>query len=403
MEQAKIIQQKWDVIVIGAGGAGLFCAATAARRGRSVLVLDHADKLGKKILISGGGRCNFTNIHANASTYFSQNEHFAKSALARFTPKDFLSLIEKYQIPYYEKKLGQMFCKESAQAIVDLLESECNEAGAQICLNAQIKEVLSCTEENFRFSIKSSQGDFFCESLVIATGGLSIPKIGATDFGHRLAKKFGLEVTPLDPALVSLTMDREWLKAFGDLSGVSVDCEVKVNKVKFRENILFTHTGLSGPSILQVSLYWNPGDEIEINLSPEVKLFEYLLQKKKESNKKDLKNILGEVFSDRLAEKFIEILKIPALPMAQMPDATLKALSQELHAWKMVPLTTGGYGKAEVTRGGVSTSELSSKTLEAKKVPGLFFIGEVVDVTGRLGGFNFQWAWASATAAGESA
>lgn len=395
--------ERRDVVVIGAGGAGMMCAATAARRGRNTLAIDHSEKLGKKILISGGGRCNFTNIGAGPKNYFSQNEHFAKSALARYTPQNFLSLIEKYEIPYYEKKLGQLFCKDSAQRIVDLLVSECQESGAEIWLSTEVKGVERIEDPNgYRFRIESSKGEVLCQSLVIATGGLSIPKIGATPFGHHLAKKFGLNVTSLDPALVSLTMDQSFVKRFGDLSGASVDAVVSCRGKRFRENILFTHTGISGPAILQISLHWFPGDEIEIDLSPDASLEEFLLGKKKEGSKKEVKNILAEKFTDRLAERFMEEFEGQAGPISQASDQTLRALAERMHHWRLKPVTTGGYGKAEVTRGGVSTDELSSKTLESKKVPGLFFVGEVVDVSGWLGGYNFQWAWASGHAAGES-
>lgn len=392
----------YDVVVLGAGGAGMMCAATAGKRGRKVVVLDHADKLGKKILISGGGRCNFTNLYANASTYYSSNIHFAKSALARFTPEDFLALVKKHRIAFHEKKLGQQFCDGSAQAIVNLLASECKEAGAEIQLGCKIEEVTRIEADSFRFLLKTNLGEYRCESLVIATGGLSIPKIGATDFGQRLAKKFGLKVTKLDAALVALIMDQKFQKEFSELSGVSVDTEVSVNGVKFRENILFTHTGLSGPAILQASLYWNPGDSIAINLVPEIDMHDWLLDKKKQGAKAEVKNILTQFFTKRFAERLCELYLQNDAPLMQISDDTLSNFGKTLNAWTLFPAKDGGYGRAEVTRGGVDTNELSSKTMEAKKVPGMFFIGEVVDVTGRLGGFNFQWAWASGHAAGES-
>ncbi|MGZ3695450.1 MAG: NAD(P)/FAD-dependent oxidoreductase, partial [Bdellovibrionota bacterium] len=386
------MEEQWDVIVLGAGGAGMMCAATAARRGRRTLVLDHADKLGKKILISGGGRCNFTNTGAGSHAYFSENEHFAKSAMARFTPKDFVALVEKHGISYYEKKLGQLFCHDSAQSIVSLLREECDEAGAVIRLNTHIVGV----EKNEQgFLLKTSQGDYKCESLVIATGGLSIPKIGATDFGYKIAEQFGLKITRLDPALVSLTMPDSFLGRFGGLSGASLDCAVSCNGRKFRENILFTHTGLSGPAILQISLHWFPGDEIVFDLSPDSSLLDFFMERKKAGSQKEVRTLLGERFTARIGEKLAEEFNAPSTPIVQVSDAALKALAEGLHAWKLIPVGTGGYGKAEVTRGGLSTDELSSKTLEAKKVPGLYFIGEVVDVTGWLGGYNFQWAWAS--------
>lgn len=392
--------ETFDLIVIGAGGAGMMCAARAARRGRRVLVVDHASTLGKKILISGGGRCNFTNIRANPSTYFSDNEHFAKSALARFTPADFIALIEKHGVPYYEKKLGQLFCVDSAQRIVDLLRDECQEAGAEIRLGVKVEDV-NLGKEGHRFEVSSSTGLLKTNSIVIATGGLSMPKIGATDFGHQVAKKFGLEMTTLDPALVMLTFSKEFMQKF-DIAGISIDAEVSVAGKKFRENILFTHSGLSGPAMLQVSLYWFPGEKISINLSPEFSLTDWFMEKKKEGSRKEWRTLLSERMSDRLATCLADFFEVPAGPVAQMSDQLLKSLATKLHAWELEPAGNGGYNRAEVTRGGVSTNELSSKTMEAKKVPGLYFIGEVVDVTGMLGGYNFQWAWASGVAAGDS-
>lgn len=399
------MQKPWDVLVLGAGGAGLFCAAAAARRGKRVLALDHADKLGKKILISGGGRCNFTNLGAGPTNYFSDNEHFAKSALSRFRPEDFLALVKKHEIPFYEKKLGQQFCRDSAQRIVDLLRSECEEAGARIQLNVRVEKVEGCNpaeNDGARFRVRTDQGAMLAESVVVATGGLSIPKIGATDLGYRIAKHFGLTVTELAPALVSLSMDKQFLQQFGDISGVSVDTVVNVRGKKFRENILFTHSGLSGPAILQASLHWFPGDSIVIDLSPDLRLEEFFLAQKKANSRKEVKTLLGERVSDRLAEALCAALNAPAGPVCERSDQALRDFAKQLHAWELKPVGTGGYGKAEVTRGGVSTEELSSRTLESKKVPGLYFIGEVVDVTGWLGGYNFQWAWASAAAAGES-
>lgn len=389
----------WDVIVLGSGGAGLMCAATAARRGRRTLALDHGDRLGRKILISGGGRCNFTNIGASAKNYFSANEHFAKSAMARFTPQDFIALIEKHGVPYYEKKLGQLFCRDSAQSIVDLLRSECDEAGAEIRLHTKVIDLEQ--DPNGGFLVKTDKGDLFAKSVVVATGGLSIPKIGATEIGYKLARKFGLGVTRLDAALVSLTMPPKFLARFGQISGVSVDSKVTVRNKTFRENILFTHTGLSGPAILQVSLHWFPNDPIYIDLSPELSMEEVFLSRKKEGSRKEVKTLLAERFTERLGEKLFEEFTAPVSPVCEVPDAALKQLAEKIHKWELFPVCDGGYGKAEVTRGGVSTAELSSKTLEAKRVPGLFFIGEVVDVTGWLGGYNFQWAWASGKAAGE--
>jgi len=393
----------YDVLVLGGGGAGLFCAATAARLGKKAVVLDHADKLGKKILISGGGRCNFTNIGARPETYFSANEHFCKSALSRFTPDDFLSLVKKHGIPYYEKKLGQLFCVDTAENIVQMLKAECAESGAEIRLGTKIESISSLQEGSARFKVTTDRGELLARSVVVATGGLSIPKIGATDLGYRIAKQFGLEVTNLAPALVNLTMPPDFLARFSGLSGVSVDSIVTVRGKNFRENVLFTHTGISGPAVLQVSLHWYPGDSLILNLSPEFRLEEHFLEQKKAGSRKEVKTLLGARVTDRLAEALCSALSAPAGPVCEKSDQALREFGQRLHSWELKPSGTGGYGKAEVTRGGVSTDELSSKTLESKKVPGLFFIGEVVDVTGWLGGYNFQWAWASGAAAGESA
>ena len=397
------MSEQWDVVVLGAGGAGMMCAATAARRGRRTLALDHNDKLGKKILISGGGRCNFTNIGAAAKNYFSENHHFSKSPLARYRPQDFLALVEKHGIPYYEKKLGQLFCVDSAQRIVDLLEAECREAGAEIRIKTKIIDVEPIPREGDagpRFRILTEGGEILAESVVVATGGPSVPKIGATDFGQRLAGRLGLKVTGLDAALVSLTMDQKFTGRFGGLSGTSVDCEVSVRNQKFRENVLFVHTGLSGPAILQASLHWFPGEKIRINLSPGRSAEELLLGAKRAGSRKEVKNVFGELFTERLTEKLVEEFEVPEGPINQVSDLALRKVAERVHRWELIPAANGGYGKAEVTRGGVDTNELSSRSLESVKIPGLFFIGEVVDVTGWLGGYNFQWAWASGTAAG---
>lgn len=401
-----VSQTHHDVIIIGAGGAGMFCASRAAFRGRTALVIDHARKLGGKILISGGGRCNFTNLGATSNQYVSQNPHFCKSAMARFSPWDFIELINKHGIAYHEKKLGQQFCNESAQQIVDLLKSECDESGARIQLNTQIRSIqqLSTDRGQARFQVGTSEDTYTCESLVIATGGLSIPKIGATGFGYDVAKQFGLKLVPTRAALDGFTLSRRDAEAFGDLAGLSVDTVTTTNGISFRENVLFTHAGLSGPATLQASLHWNKGDKVVFNLLPELDAFEWFVSKKKAKSNSLVKNHLAEHFPARLAERFYEIYFPSAAQFAQtgisnVPDAALKEFSQHLHAWTLVPSGTVGYSKAEVTRGGVDTNELSSKTMECKKVPGLYFIGEVVDVTGWLGGYNFQWAWASAAAA----
>lgn len=384
----------------------MFCAAKAGQRGRSVLVLDHSKKLGAKILISGGGRCNFTNLGATHHQYVSNNPHFCKSAFARFSPWDFIELINKHGIAYHEKKLGQQFCDGSAQQIVDLLKAECDEAGVRIQLECQISKVnQTSTSPTERFEVLSSKGNFTCESLVIATGGLSIPKIGATGFGYTIAKQFGIKLIPTRAALDGFTLSDTDAKNFGDLSGLAVDTITTVNGQNFRENILFTHAGLSGPATLQASLHWNNGDEVHFNLLPDSDALEYFLSKKKSGNKSLAKNILAELIPSRLADRFLEVYfpatsPMHSMPLAQIPDQPIKELCARLHDWVIIPAGTVGYNKAEVTRGGVDTDELSSKTMESKKVPGLYFIGEVVDVTGWLGGYNFQWAWASANAAG---
>ncbi len=393
--------EKRDVIILGAGGAGMMCAIHSASRYRATLVLDHASKLGGKILISGGGRCNFTNLGASPNNYVSQNPHFCKSALARYSPLDFLELVQKHGIAYHEKKLGQQFCDQSAQQIVNLLKSECDDAGAEIKLGCKIESIKQTDQDGMRFEIKTSLGTFACESLVIATGGLSIPKIGSTGIGYDIAKQFGLKLVPRVPALDGFTLNAEDTRRFDGLSGVSADTIIECNGVKFRENILFTHAGLSGPATLQASLHWNKGDSVTINLVPDTDLFSWFLQKKKEGNKSLVKNLLSEKLASRIAERFCELYFPSPLPLPQVSEKELQVFCEKLHAWTFIPAGTVGYSKAEVTRGGVDTDELSSKTMESKKVPGLYFIGEVVDVTGWLGGYNFQWAWASGAAAGK--
>lgn len=389
---------EYDVIIIGAGGAGMMCAIHAGQRGHKVVLLDHAHKIGRKILISGGGRCNFTNIHATAANFLSQNPHFCKSALSRFTPDDFLSMVRAHRIRFHEKKLGQLFCDQSAQAIVDMLVTECHDAQAEFKMNCNIKSVSKNAD---RFIVESNLGTFHGSSLVIATGGLSIPTIGASGFGYDLAKQFGLKIINTAPALVGFDLSDEDMKSLFDLSGVSFDSLVTCNESQFQENTLFTHTGISGPAILQSSLYWNCGDTISINTQPSKDLYQELLQKKKQGLTKELKNILADYLPKRLAEKLCD-LYLPSRPIQFIADKDLQKLSEQLHAWQFIPKRNFGYWKAEVTKGGVDTDELSAKTMESKKVPGLYFIGEVVDVTGQLGGYNFQWAWASAYAAAQA-
>lgn len=401
---ASIVSQRsvFDVIILGAGGAGLFCASNAAARGRSVLVLDHAKKLGGKILISGGGRCNFTNLGAGPGNYVSKNPHFCKSALARFTPDKFIALVEKHGISYHEKKLGQLFCDESAEQIVELLKSECADAGVKVSLETKIEKVEKIGDRSFR--VDTSQGSFESNSLVVALGGLSIPKIGATSLGYDIAKQFGLKLVPRHPALDGFTLGGEIAKNFGDLSGVSLDTVTTCNGISFRENILFTHAGMSGPATLQASLHWNQGDSVTFNVMPNQDAATWLIDQKKTGSRSLVKNLFTDILPSRFIERFISVYfsKYMETPIHQIPDQALKEFGSTLNAWTFIPSGTVGYGKAEVTKGGVDTDELSSKTMESKKVPGLYFIGEVVDVTGWLGGYNFQWAWASAHAAAEA-
>jgi len=383
-----------DVIIVGAGAAGLMCAIESAKRGRSTVVIEHNSAIGKKIRISGGGRCNFTNFHANAGTFLSQNPHFAKSALARYTPDDFIALVHKYHIPFHEKKLGQQFCDTTSQDIIDLLKKECDQYKVKILLNTSIESV----EKNERFELSTTSGLLEAESLVIATGGLSIPPLGATDFGYKIARHFGIKVNPCRPGLVPLTFQEKDLLLFKDISGVALDAIVSYNKISFRENILFTHRGLSGPAILQISSYWEPQQPISINLCPDKDMLEILKQHATE--KITLKNFLKDHLPSRLVEIFCEHI-FENKPLNQYSLKHLHEIVHVLHNWEITPAGTEGYAKAEVTVGGVDTDELSSKTMASNKIQGLYFIGEVVDVTGQLGGFNFQWAWASGFAAGQ--
>lgn len=390
---------EFDVVIVGAGGAGMMCAIHAARRGRRVCLIDHSSKIGRKILISGGGRCNFTNIHATPTNYVSKNPHFAKSALSRYRPDDFIKLVRAHRISYHEKKLGQLFCDGSAVAIVDLLVNECTEAGAKFALGCTVHRVENRPEGGF--VLRTNQSDFECQSLVIATGGLSIPKIGATGFGYDIARQFGMSIVETFPALVGVNFAKSEYDQFADLAGVSVDSEVHAESPKFRENTLFTHTGLSGPAVLQASLYWNMGRPLIFNFCPQTDIEEWLKQKKRSGAKAELKNLAGELLPKRLAERFGELYGKGGR-LAELSDKAICEFARQIHGWSIVPKDNFGYAKAEVTRGGVDTSELSSKNMESQKVPGLYFIGEVVDVTGQLGGYNFQWAWASGYAAGLS-
>ncbi len=392
----------YDVIVIGGGAAGLMCALQAGGRGRKVLILDHAKKIGGKILISGGGRCNFTNLSVSSAQYVSNNPHFCKSALSRFEPSDFIRLVEKHKIKFHEKKLGQLFCDRTAQDILNMLITECREAKVEIKSGHKVS---TFSKKDGKFDLKTHSEEYTCSSLVIATGGLSIPKLGATAFGYEVAKHFGLKVVPTRAALDGFILNPSEIDFFSTLSGISLDCVVSCKGEKFRENILFTHRGLSGPAALQASLYWNPGDTLEVDLLPTLnrsESYEWLLKNKKEKPHLTLKNLLSQVWPERFTKFFCAQQGLSHTSLQEIKDKELEAFSKNIQTWQLRPLETVGYSKAEVTRGGVDTDELSSKTLEAKKVPGLYFIGEVVDVTGQLGGYNFQWAWASGWAAGQA-
>jgi predicted Rossmann fold flavoprotein len=386
------LPRNFDAIILGAGAAGLFCAIQAGRRGRRVAVLEHADRIGKKILISGGGRCNFTNLHCTAENFLSNDPHFAKSALARYTPQDFLALLQSHRIPYHEKTLGQLFCDRAATDITAMLEAECRAASVQIFLNAQIKQVQRTTE----YIVRTGSQEFCTPVVVVATGGLSIPKMGATSFGYDLACQFGLKVIPPRPALVPLVFNSADRNRYTELAGVSADVIASAGRQHFREKMLFTHRGLSGPAILQISSYWEAGQPIHIDLAPD-RDATAPIREAKTRNETAARNAFQEFLAKRLATRWLD-LHAPT----NFTNAALAKLEQHVHAWPLTPATTEGYEKAEVTAGGIDTRELSSKTMESRKVPGLFFIGEVVDVTGHLGGFNFQWAWSSASAAGRS-
>ncbi len=384
-----------DVLVIGGGAAGLFCAIEAGKRGRRVVVLEHSDRIGKKIAISGGGRCNFTNLYTGPENFISENPHFCKSALARFTPQDFISLVEKHGLGYHEKKLGQLFCNDGSIKIIEMLLSEC----ADVRVEIECGSVVNRVYRKDRFEVETNRGVFVAGSLVIATGGLSIPPLGATDFGYRMAHQFGLKIRDPWPALVPFTLSHQVQKELSPLSGISIDAIVGCENHEFRENILITHRGMSGPAILQISSYWRNGLPVTINLLPDMDALELL---RGESNREvTLANLLSRFLPRRFAQAWCD-LNAPSQPLKRYTHAQLVEIAEKLNRWKIIPSGTEGYKKAEVTAGGVSTSELSSNTMEAKKVPGLYFIGEVVDVTGQLGGYNFQWAWASGYAAGQA-
>ena len=383
----------FDVLVLGAGAAGLMCAIEAGKRGQRVALLDHADRIGKKILISGGGRCNFTNLHCKPENFLSANPHFAKSALARYTPANFLALVQKHQIAYHEKKLGQLFCDQSAQQIVTVLEQEAHDAGVQIFLRTQIQQVT----HNLGFQVIAQNATFSAPALVVATGGLSIPKLGATSLGYEIATQFGVPIQPCRPALVPLTFHAEDRERYCDLAGLSTEVIATCGKQRFREKLLLTHRGLSGPAILQISSYWKPPAPIFFDIAPDQTWTAPLLDPRRPRDLAAARNALRAILPQRLADRWLTLH-----PPAAWTNAGLAEMEQQTRAWRVIPAGTEGYEKAEVTAGGIDTDALSAKTMECKTVRGLFFIGEVVDVTGHLGGFNFQWAWASGYSAGQA-
>jgi len=392
---------KKDIIIIGAGASGMMCAISSGKRGRSVLVLDHASKIGKKIRISGGGSCNFTNINTDHTNYLSNNPHFCKSALSRFKPCDFITLLEKHGVKNEERELGQLFCARSSEEIIRVLENESIDAGVKIILDCKILEVKKEEKEGM-FMVSTDHGIFESGSLVIATGGLSYPQIGASGFGYSIAEKFGLRVIERRPALVPFIFSSVDKKIFSELTGISIDAAIKCNDVKFRGNLLFTHKGLSGPAILQVSSYWKEGDAIVIDLLPEIDIFSIFLAKKQSKSKVDMHNLL----SDHIPTRFAKIWfaqNFGSRPVNQFNEKELHSIAHQIHNWKVIPRSTEDYRTAEVTLGGIDTDELSSKTMESKKVKGLYFTGEVIDVTGQLGGYNLHWAWASGFVAGQYA
>ena len=385
--------QKFDALILGGGAAGLMCAIEAGKRGRRVAVLEHADKPAKKLLISGGGSCNFTNVHCRPENFLSANPHFAKSALARFTPADFIALVEKHRIRYHEKTLGQLFCDGSAREIISMLEEECRAASVSILLNAKIREVSRGDE----FSVTSANAEFSAPTVVVATGGLSIPKIGATSFGYDLARQFGLKIRAPRPGLVPLVLAEPDRSRYSDLAGVSAEVIASCDGQQFRENMLITHRGLSGPAILQISSYWEKSLPLNVDLAPGRAVTDALLDPKVPRNLTALRTELRKALPTRFADRWLE-----NHAPAAWTNAALADFEQQVHAWIIHPSGTEGFEKAEVTTGGIDTDELSAKTMECRKIPGLYFIGEVVDVTGHLGGFNFQWAWASGAAAGRA-
>lgn len=390
-------QEFFDTIIIGAGAAGLMCAATAGQRGRKVLLIDHAKAVGEKIRISGGGRCNFTNLHTTPKNFISNNPHFCVSALQRYTQQDFIALVKKHEIAFHEKTLGQLFCDISSKQIITMLLAECAKGGVEIRLKTSASEI---KKSGNIFEMKIGDAPASCNSLVIATGGPSIPKMGASSFGYEIARKFGLKVVQPTPALVPLTLDEEILSETKNLAGVALDAIVTCGKINFREAILFTHRGLSGPAILQISSYWKKGEKISLNLAPEINVLGEISAAKKSHPKQELQNFLGQFLPKSLAN-YLAQKSGHSGNLADLSNQKLKEIADSINCWNIVPSGSEGFAKAEVTLGGVNCDQISSKSFEVKSVSNLFFIGEVLDVTGWLGGFNFQWAWASGKAAGE--
>ncbi len=387
------MKHQFDVIVLGAGAAGLMCAIEAGKRRRTVAVLEHAERIGKKILISGGGRCNFTNLHCKPENFLSSNPHFAKSALARYTPADFIALVKSHRIPFHEKTLGQLFCDGSSREIVAMLEEECRRVDARIFLNTRVTQVV----RDGHFILRTADHEFHSESLVVATGGLSIPKMGATAFGYEIAKQFGLRIRETRPALVPFVFSEQDRQRYCDLSGVSTDVIASIGKQSFREKMLITHRGLSGPAILQISSYWKPGHAVRLDLAPHQHLTEPLRESSTHRDLASARAAYRIALPQRFADRWLEF-NAPK----RWTNADLESLEHHTHAWDVTPEGTEGYEKAEVTAGGIDTRDLDAKTMQAREVPGLYFVGEVVDVTGHLGGFNFQWAWASGVSAGQA-
>jgi predicted Rossmann fold flavoprotein len=391
---------QFDVLILGAGGAGMMCAIHAASRGRRVALLDMGSKPGGKIIISGGGRCNFTNLRATYKNYVSKNQHFCRSALSRYLPEDFIQMVKDYGISYHERKHGQLFCDETAQQLIDMLVSQCKQAGAEFYFSRKISSVKKIESG---FEVETDHGNFCSQSVVVATGGLSIPKMGATGIGYEIAKHFGHTIVETAPALDGFTFATREREIFNGFSGVALEIEMSTQGMMFRENVLFTHVGLSGPTSLQVSLHWNPGETVSINFLPQLsreELYDWFMERK--SSKAEIKNVMLELLPKRLSERFVELYLPPGVLLPNITKIDLQNFCEKLQNWTFIPQSTVGYNKAEVTRGGVNTDEVSSKTMESKKVSGLYFIGEVLDVTGWLGGFNYQWAWASGAAAGEA-